>query len=297
MPGPQPRIYALHKTGMADFPVGIESGSPARMAAYVDTSEDNEVFNFYGVLNDEARFVPLRLEVQELDGERRYVWRFMEAVFVSGADLTYHYAAGDIFAAEVFRLETGKAWQEEAFQDHVGETTSDLRFQCRGKGIAYYNTQPRTQLAMMLSAPIAQEAHCPDIRCAASLTARHRDECAIALCLYSGVPRLECKRKHVSGACGMDRWNGYEPGVLEGYVYSKTPEEIRAKGRWDPQDRVFTYDVEPQDIDETVVASGPDAVEGMLTELVDEAKAAAVQDCTTQNVAEQLGLPTATDQE
>lgn len=299
------KLYAITRLDLPEYPVVVEEGAPRWMARYA-AADENVEHNWYGLLESDARFVPLSLKVEHTPGKSTYTWTFMEAVFPHGADLTHHYSPGDIFASYILEnvenhadyTTSGSEQANLKFGELVQMPLPVLRAYCRDLDILYYNGQTRTQLAMMLNAPVPQDEQCSS--CGITITGRHAPTCEIALCLASGRRRISCDGKHV-GYCGNSKWNGYDPGVLESFVYDVTPETILAKGGWDKSELMFVYapdGEEPvRETDETYVEPDQNVEQdpaknfsGMLAALGDKAKQEAARDDMIKATIEEIGL-------
>ncbi len=293
------QLYALYRTDVPEMPTAIEHGGPAYMSKYDDATDPAIQINWYGVLEEDARMVPLRLEVEEVgEEEKTYTWKFIDIVLMDSGP---HHSPGDIFVRYVYRPgEQDDKAVELTFEQLVHLSLPELRDMCRYSNVLYYNKQTRTQLALMLNAPVPQEEYCPS--CDVTITMPHTGQCQIAICLDSGNLRRDCNDKHGGRSLfhGAARWNGYAPGVLESYVYSVTPEAILAKGRWDKNEKFFVYQEDDDvELDETTVEPEPDdevlrgAVNEMLNSLGQLAKERAAREHTVQEASEVTGIPVA----
>lgn len=291
----QATIYAFMRSGLPDVPVLMERGNPQYMALFDQTTDEGVNTNWYGLMADRAELVRLGHRVDEGSQSNEHVWTYAEAVF-GNEDDPHHYSPGDIFATAMVGVAEGVEVEEASFtfQELLEKTLAELRALCRENGVDYYNAEPRTQLAMMLFAPVPQELSCPD--CKAKTAGRHMPVCHVAQCIYTGKPRGTCNRKHAGVSCGYDYWTGYMPGVLESYVYNVTPEEILANGTWDFDQGVFVYvpEGEPQDVDETYTEpeqiQSVEDVNDLLAGLRDKSVQTAITDDYTRQTAEEIGV-------
>lgn len=290
------RIFALMRSDDPGIPVLVESGGPASMAIFAQATEADQELNWYGVVNETATFVPLSYKIEETTpGVYIHTWTYMESLMEPEA------SAGDVFAEWHFK--TGEAAKTEdiklsySFAELNDMSIQQLRHIAHAHKMHFTRGTRRLQLAMLLNAPTFPDPECPS--CRAPLLHLHGDTCEIALCQQTGKP-ANSSHVHAHDAetvyCGMSRWLGYEPGVLESFVYNVSPERIVAEGVWDKNERVFIYG-EQQDIDETEVVDQPrtdtelsSAVNDLLSSLGKKAKENAAKDYATQNVMDELGV-------
>lgn len=113
-------------------------------------------------------------------------------------------------------------------QPHLPEQATGLH---NALADARYNRQIG-ELMRVIPPPrvdLTRRDRCPS--CHTPTGVRHGDDCTVARCLLTGVPRMVCGEHHHHGA---DVWTGLEPGVEEAAQYGVDLAVLTLHGVWDP---------------------------------------------------------------
>jgi hypothetical protein len=316
----QPTIYGIVRTEFAEHPILIEHGGPRYMAMNFPDAQ-----SYYGVSEAMAIFVRLGLRREDKDNGTLYVWHYAEPIF---GDEAATIQRGDIYAQFllteadisgdpqavvncVCRGEDTPHLRGIPFCKHEGEPeqvdeewhfrelmelkTNQVRHIARDNGVVYWNNIPKTRLAMLMCASVEQDRECPD--CGNSLGSPHSPICTVAICLKTGKLRYRCTGEHTgeigTNYCGMDRWIGFTPGVIESFAYGCTPEEAIASGTWSVEEQVYLLPFDQMDIEETDPQFEPEAtdtpnLDDILKRTLDGAKEAMAEDPILQQMQDKI---------